>query len=59
MSWESLGILLVTILGIILFLWASNSYNAVLGWAGVFLIVAAVVAYLVREIYAALRKRGS
>jgi hypothetical protein len=56
--WISVGILLVAVLGIILFLYGSNAYNAISGWAGVFLIVGAIAVYLAREVHGALRKRG-
>ena len=59
MSWKSLAMLIVFLLGIVLFLYGANYYDAVIGWAGVFLIVGAIVAYLVMEVYVILRKRGS
>lgn len=58
-SWKSLVILLAVILGIVLFLYGANYYNVISGWSGVFLIVAGVIAYVVLEIYEALRKRGT
>jgi hypothetical protein len=59
MSWKSLAMLIVVVLGIGLFLYGANYYDAVTGWIGVFLIIAGVVAYLVLEVYGILRKRGS
>jgi hypothetical protein len=59
-SWiKSLGILLVAILGIVLFLYGANYYNDVVGWSGVYLIAAALIIYVVLEVYEALRKRRS
>jgi len=59
MPWKSIAMLIVFLLGIVLFLYGANYYEAVTGWIGVFLIVAAIVAYLVMEAYVILRKRGS
>ncbi|HXX87900.1 MAG TPA: hypothetical protein VEH86_05595 [Candidatus Acidoferrum sp.] len=59
MPWKSIAMLIVFLLGIVLFLYGANYYEAVTGWIGVFLIVAAIVAYLVMEVYVILRKRGS
>jgi len=59
MPWKSIAMLMVFLLGIVLFLYGANYYEAVTGWIGVFLIVAAIVAYLVMEVYVILRKRGS
>jgi len=57
MSLRDLVILLVVILGIVLFLYGSNAYDAVFGWVGVFMIVGGVIAYAALEVYGALRKR--
>jgi membrane-bound ClpP family serine protease len=57
MSLRDLVILLVVILGIVLFLYGSNTYDAVFGWAGVFMVVGGVIAYATLEVYGALRKR--
>ena len=59
MSWKSLAILFVVILGIVLFLCGANYYDEVSGWSGLFLIVAGIVAYLILGVYGALRKRES
>ncbi|HXX87892.1 MAG TPA: hypothetical protein VEH86_05550 [Candidatus Acidoferrum sp.] len=59
MPWKSLAMLIVFLLGIVLFLYGANYYDAVTGWIGVFLIVGSIVAYLVMELYVILRKRGS
>jgi hypothetical protein len=59
MSWKSLAILFVVILGIVLFLIGANYYDEVSGWSGLFLIVGGIIAYLELGVYGALRKRGS
>jgi hypothetical protein len=58
-SWKSLAILFVVILGIVLFLYGANYYDEVSGWSGLFLIVAGIIAYLILGVYGALRKRES
>jgi hypothetical protein len=58
-SWRSLVILLIFILGVILFLYGSNAYDATLGWSGLYLMAATVIIYLILEVYNVLRRRGS
>jgi hypothetical protein len=58
-SWKSLVILFVFVLGIILFLYGANFYGEIAGWSGVFLIAGGIIAYLGLEAYEAIRKRGS
>jgi len=55
--WKSLGFLLAAILGIILFLYGANYYSAAWGWVGVYLIVAAFMAYLAERVYGDLRRK--
>jgi len=43
-------------LGSILFLYGSNSYNAVLGWSGLCILVAAIFAEIALEVYQHIRK---
>jgi len=57
MSRNDLICLILAILGVVLFLYGSNYYNAILGWSGVFLIVAAILAEVALEVYAYIRKR--
>lgn len=56
-SWKDLAIILIIILGVVLFLYGSNYYDAVYGWSGVFLIFAGIMAYVALEVYGALRKK--
>jgi hypothetical protein len=56
-SWKDLAIILIIILGVVLFLYGSNYYNAVYGWSGLFLTFAGITAYVAREVYGALRKK--
>jgi membrane-bound ClpP family serine protease len=57
MSWINLLCIGIVILGIILFLYGANYYDAVVGWAGVFLFVAGILAFLIRYIYGELTKK--
>jgi hypothetical protein len=59
LAWRTLGFLLAAVLGIILFLYGANYYSAVWGWAGVYLVVGVVVAYLAERVYGNLRRRRS
>jgi len=56
-SWKDLAIMLFIILGVVLFLYGSNYYNAVYGWSGLFLIFAGIMVYVAREVYGALIKK--
>ena len=55
--WKNLGFLLVVILGIVLFLYGANYFNAVWGWAGVYLVVGVVMAYSAERVYEDFRRR--
>ena len=57
MTWKELACLLVFILGVVLFLYGANNYDAVVGWTGVGLILGGVIAYIVLEVYAVLMKK--
>ncbi len=45
-DWKGPACLLVVIVGIVLFLYGANSYNNLVGWAGVYLFVGGIVAYI-------------
>lgn len=57
MSQKDLICLILAILGVVLFLYGSNYYNAIVGWSGVFLVAAALLAEVALEVYAYIRKR--
>jgi MFS family permease len=57
LPWKNLGFLLAAILGIMLFLYGGNYYNATWGWAGVYLIVGVIAAYSAERVYKDLRRR--
>ena len=46
MNWKGLACLLVVLLGVFLFLYGANYYNNVAGWAGVYLFVGGILAYV-------------
>jgi hypothetical protein len=57
-SWEDLLIVCLVILGVVLFLYGSNYYNAVVGYAGLALIVGGIIAEIVLKVLESVRKRG-
>ena len=54
-DWACLG---AVILGFVLFLYGANFYDAVVGWAGVYLFFGGIIAFLVLYIYGELTKKG-
>jgi uncharacterized membrane protein len=56
-SWKDLLIIALVILGIVLFLYGSNYYEPVSGWAGVALVIGGFVAEIVLRIVEFLRKK--
>jgi hypothetical protein len=57
MSWTNWACLGITVLGVILFLYGANYYDAAVGWAGVYLFIAGIVAFLILYIYGELTKK--
>lgn len=57
MSRKDLICLILAIIGIILFLYGSNYYNAIIGWSGVFLVAVAIVGEIVLDVYGYIKKR--
>jgi hypothetical protein len=58
MLWKDFACLCIIVVGIILFLYGSNYYNAVIGWAGVFFIFGGIIAEIILK-YISVRKRKS
>jgi hypothetical protein len=52
-------LLLVFLIGIVLFLYASNTYDVAVGYSGLYLSIGAIGAYLVIYIYKELTKKSS
>jgi len=59
MSWKDIICLFAVIIGVILFLYGANYYDAVIGWIGIFLIVAGLAFELVFRLYEVIGKRSS
>ena len=53
-DWVCLGLV---ILGVVLFLYGANFYDANVGWAGVFLLIMGILAFLILYIYGELTKK--
>lgn len=59
MSLEDLASMCIIVVGVILFLYGSNSYNAIVGWAGVYLIFGGVIIAVILKVYESIMKRKS
>ena len=57
MSWINWLCVGIIILGVMLFLYGANYYDAAVGWAGVFLFIAGILTFLIRYIYGELTKK--
>jgi len=57
MSWIDWTCLGVFILGFLLFLYGANTWNAIIGYAGVFLFIGSIGAYIVIYIYKEFTKK--
>jgi hypothetical protein len=53
-NWVCFGII---VLGVVLFLYGANYYDATVGWAGVYLVIIGLLAILVLYIYGELTKK--
>jgi drug/metabolite transporter (DMT)-like permease len=58
MSWKDLVCLCIVIIGVVLFLYGSNYYNASIGWSGVYLIIAGLLAETILTVYESIKKKG-
>jgi hypothetical protein len=56
MSWTDWVCLGVFLIGFLMFLYAANTYNAFIGYTGLFLFFGAIIAYLVIYVYHELTK---
>jgi peptidoglycan biosynthesis protein MviN/MurJ (putative lipid II flippase) len=57
MTWKDLVCLSIAVVGIILFLYGANYYDGTVGWAGVYVIIAGVLAEVALQIYEFLREK--
>jgi hypothetical protein len=59
MSWTDWTLLVAFIVGFILFLYGANTYNAIVGYSGIYLFIGSIAAYLVLYIYHEITKKNS
>jgi membrane-bound ClpP family serine protease len=57
MSWIEWTLLGVFIIGFVLFLVGANTYNAIVGYAGVYLFIGSIAVYLILYLYKELIKK--
>ncbi|HLE74892.1 MAG TPA: hypothetical protein VI864_02465 [Candidatus Bathyarchaeia archaeon] len=57
MSWKDWACLGVIVLGVVLFLYGANYYDATVGWAGVCLAIIGILAILILYIHGELTKK--
>jgi len=57
MSWINWVCLGMIVLGVVLFLYGANYYDATVGWAGVYLVIIGLLVILVLYIYGELTKK--
>ena len=56
-SWVNWLCIALVIVGSVLFLVGANTYNAIVGWTGVYIFIGGILIYLVFYLYAELKKR--
>lgn len=59
MSKTDWAIITILIVGFFLFLYGANYYNAFVGYAGIYLFIGGIAAYLIIYIYKELRKKDT
>lgn len=57
MSWKDVVCLCVIVLGVVLFLYGSNYYDAVVGWTGVYFIIGGFFAGIILKVYESVREK--
>jgi hypothetical protein len=57
MSKTDWALLVVFIIGFLLFLYGANTYNAIVGYSGIYLFIGSIGAYLVIYLYRELTKK--
>jgi len=58
MSYTDWALFGLFIAGFLLFLYGANTYNAIIGYGGVYLFIGSIVAYLLIYIYKELTKKN-
>jgi len=59
MLWKEPLCLLMVVVGVVLFLYGANYYDAVVGWTGVGVFVGGIFLYVVLKAYDYVAKKGS
>jgi|CryGeyStandDraft_7_1057128.scaffolds.fasta_scaffold85659_1 hypothetical protein len=59
MSWKEIVCVCVIVIGMILFLYGANYYNAVIGWTGFSLMIGGFFAEIVFKVCESIRKKES
>jgi len=59
MSWTDWVCLGMIALGFVLFLYGANYYDATIGWAGMYLVIIGILAFLILYIYSELTKKAT
>jgi len=57
MSWKDIVCVYIIVIGVVLFLYGSNYYNALAGWTGVYLVIGGFFAEIVLKLYESVRKK--
>ena len=57
MSWTDWTLFVAFIIGFLLFLYGANTYNAIVGYTGVYLFIGSIALYLVIYIYKEIIKK--
>lgn len=57
MPWKGLTCLLIVVLGLILFLYGANYYDATIGYVGLGLFVGGIVLYIFLKVYESVTKK--
>jgi multisubunit Na+/H+ antiporter MnhF subunit len=57
MSWPNWLCIGTIVLGLVLFLYGANYYDAVVGYAGIYVILAGIIAMLVLYVYREMTKK--
>jgi len=58
MSWKEILCVCVIVMGVILFLYGANYYNAFIGWTGFSLILGGFFVEIAFKVYESVRKKG-
>jgi hypothetical protein len=49
----------MAIMGVVLFLYGANHYDALIGWAGVYLVIAGFLVKIVLMVWESFKKKGN